>query len=80
MAYNGANHLNQRREAVELANRHYEPGRQDRNYTWVWKKHIYTRYHVEYNTFMRWIRAERKVHPELFDKINSLKQAKTESY
>ncbi len=41
MAYKNKNFLKKREAAVRLARLHYEPGRQDRNYKWVWRKYIY---------------------------------------
>jgi hypothetical protein len=74
MAYNNKNFLKRREAAVRLANQHYEPGRQDRNYRWVWEWHARPLYHVSYNTFMAWVRAERDKEPEtqqktLFDDV-----------
>ena len=66
MAYNNKNFLKRRAAAVRLANEYYEPGRQDRCYKWVWRKHIYPIYQVEYDTLLRWIRAEKKANPDAF--------------
>ena len=63
MAYQNKNFLKKREAAVRLANLHYEPGRQDRNYKWVWRKYIYPTYNIEYDTFMRWRRAEKEKEP-----------------
>lgn len=60
MAYNNKNFLKRRAAAVRLANQHYEPGRQDRCYRWVWEHHVRPIYHISYNTFMVWVRAERE--------------------
>ncbi len=64
MAYNNKNYLKRREAAVRLADLHYEPGRQDRCYRWVWERYIYPIYHISYNTFMSWVRAEKNKDPD----------------
>jgi hypothetical protein len=39
----------------DLAARYYEPGRQDRCYKWVWKRHIAPIYGFGYRTFLRYL-------------------------
>ena len=60
MSYNRKNYLSKRRHAVMIAKEHYEPGRHDRCYKWVWKKYIKHQFHIEYRTLMKWIREEEK--------------------
>ena len=59
MAYNRRNYIQKRKHAVQIANSYYEPGRHDRCYRWVWRKYIRDTFHVDYMTFMRWLREER---------------------
>lgn len=42
-----------------LAEKFYEPGRQDRCWRQVWKRHIYPVYPMCYRTFLRYIRVSR---------------------
>ena len=44
---------------MEVTELYYEPGRQDRCYRWVWQKYIRDMFHVEYCTYLRWIREEK---------------------
>lgn len=71
MAYNNKNHLLKRRQALEITRQYYEPGRQDRCHRWVWQKHIRDLFHIEYRTYLKWLREERdgtgKLEPDLFD-------------
>lgn len=59
MAYSNKNQLLKREHAVEITRRYYEPGRQDRCLKWVWRKHIRDLFHVEYVTYLKWLRLER---------------------
>lgn len=43
-----------------ITRQYYEPGRQDRCLKWVWKKYIRDLFHVEYATYLTWLREERK--------------------
>lgn len=61
MPYNKKNYIQKRRHALQVTLQYYEPGRQDRCYRWVWKKYIKDQFHVEYNTYMKWMREERQV-------------------
>lgn len=60
MAYNRKGYFQRARAIQELAAQHYEPGRQDRCYKWVWKKHIFPVYGICYNTFLRYLKEGRK--------------------
>jgi len=64
MAYSNKNYQKKRRKAYDLAQQHYEPGRHDRCYKWVWAKVIREVYDVEYCTFLRWIREEKALRAE----------------
>lgn len=59
MAYNRKNYLHKRRHAARITALYFEPGRQDRCHRWVWQKYIRDLFHVEYNTYMKWLREER---------------------
>lgn len=52
MAYNRRNYLKKVKEIQDFANSLYEPGRQDRNWTWVWRHHVYDKYHICYKQFL----------------------------
>lgn len=73
MAYRNKNQIRKRERAVQITRQYYEPGRQDRCLRWVWKKYIHDLFHVEYATYLTWLRLERKrTHedvrqPTLFD-------------
>ena len=41
-----------------IAREHYEPGRQDRCYKWVWRKYIVPMYGVSYITFMQSLKVD----------------------
>lgn len=43
------------KEIVEEAQSHYEPGNQAKCYAAVWRKHIYPRYRISYNTLLRYL-------------------------
>lgn len=34
---------------------HYEPGRQDRNFKWVWKHHVQPVYGIGYRTYLSYL-------------------------
>ena len=59
MAYNNKNHIRKREHAALITHQYYEPGRQDRCLKWVWRKHIRDLFHVEYATYLTWLRKER---------------------
>ena len=59
MAYNNKNHIRNREHAALITQQYYEPGRQDRCLRWVWRKHIRDLFHVEYATYLTWLRKER---------------------
>jgi hypothetical protein len=40
----------------DIAQQHYEPGRQDKNYHAVWKYHVWPQYRINYRTFLRYLR------------------------
>lgn len=69
MAYNRRNYIQKRKHAVQIANSYYEPGRHDRCYRWVWRKYIRDTFHVDYMTFMRWLREERQTQRRLHSRI-----------
>lgn len=58
MSYINSNHLEKVKQAVEVTKAHYEPGRQDRNHRWVWRTQIYDMFHVEYKTYLGWLRKD----------------------
>lgn len=60
MSYHNKNVQKKRRHAMEVTAQHYEPGRQDRCYRWVWNKYIKDTFHVEYKTYLHWVRTEKK--------------------
>lgn len=51
---------------MKVTAQYYEQGRQDRCYRWVWHKYIRELFHVEYHTYLRWIREEKARHPEAY--------------
>ena len=59
MAYNNKNHIRKREHAALITQQYYEPGRQDRCLRWVWRTHIRDLFHVEYATYLTWLRKER---------------------
>ena len=59
MAYNNKNHIRKREHAALITQQYYEPGRQDRCLRWVGRKHIRDLFHVEYATYLTWLRKER---------------------
>ena len=44
------------RKICDIADEHYEPGRQDRSYKWVWQYHIYPAYGINYRTFLKYMK------------------------
>lgn len=52
MAYNRLNYLKRVRDIQQLATQYYEPGRQDRNWRWVWRNHVNPRFHISYARFI----------------------------
>jgi hypothetical protein len=42
----------------EITRRHYEPGRQNRNYRAVWKHYIRRQYYIGYRTYLRYIKID----------------------
>jgi len=58
MAYVRDNFLERRKHAVEVTKMYYEPGRHDRCLKWVWRKYIKDLFHIEYRTYLAWMRAE----------------------
>lgn len=65
MAYHNKNAIARRKEAVKVTKAYYEPGRHDRCYRWVWHKYIHDQFHIEYDTYLRWLRAEGFKRPTL---------------
>ena len=59
MAYTHKPHIRTREHAALITQQYYEPGRQDRCLRWVWRKHIRDLFHVEYATYLTWLRKER---------------------
>lgn len=53
MAYNRINHLHKVADIQNYARQYYEQGRQDRNWRWVWRNHIYPKCHISYFQFTR---------------------------
>lgn len=43
---------------MRVTRQYYEPGRHDRCYRWVWKHYIKDMFHVEYKTYLKWLREE----------------------
>lgn len=60
MSYNNRNFILKRRHALQVTEQYYEPGRQDRCCRWVWQKYIRDQFHVEYKTYLQWLRDERR--------------------
>lgn len=48
---------------MQVTSQYYEAGRHDRCYKWVWRKHIRDTFHIEYRTYLQWIRQEKKANP-----------------
>lgn len=58
MAYNKRGYY-QRAEAIrQLTAQFYEPERHDRCYKWVWRRHIFPRYGICYNTYLTYLYAK----------------------
>lgn len=62
MAYNNRNKLVMYKRVLEVVNQHYEEG--VTTYAGVWRRHVYPRYPMSYQTFMRIINM-----PGLDDRI-----------
>ena len=60
MPYNNKNLIRRQQHAIRITEQYYEPGRHDRCYRWVWRKYIYEMFHIEYRTYLKWLRAEKK--------------------
>jgi hypothetical protein len=58
MPFNKLHTLQLAEQLQDAARQHYEPGRQDKNYHAVWKYHIWPQYHVNYRTFLRYLRID----------------------
>ena len=56
MPYNKLYILQMAERLQEIARQHYEPGRQDKNYYAVWKYYVWPQYHVQYRTFLRYLK------------------------
>ena len=46
------------REVQQFALRYYEKGRHDKCYKQVWKKHVFPRFGINYNTFLRYMKTD----------------------
>lgn len=57
MAYNRKGYIKRAKAIQELTAQHYEPGRQDRCYKWVWKKHIHPVYAISYHTYLAYLKV-----------------------
>ena len=57
MAYNKKGYFLRAKAIKRIAAEHYEPGRQDRCYKWVWKRHIRPVYVICYNTFLKYLKC-----------------------
>lgn len=64
MSYNNKNHIRRREKAMQVTAEYYEPGRHDRCYKWVWRKVIRDQFHIEYRTYLQWIREEKARVPD----------------
>lgn len=64
MAYTREYKLRRIEAIQELARNHYEPGRQDRSWNWVWRCHILPLYQISFRTFKSYmavdVEAERR--------------------
>lgn len=60
MAYNRRNYFRKCEHALQITRQHYEPGRQDRCYRWVWAKYIRDQFHVGYHTYLTWLQVARE--------------------
>lgn len=57
MAYNNTYRLRRIADIQQLAREHYEPGRHDRSWRVVWRKHIAPVYHIGFRTFMSYMKT-----------------------
>jgi len=55
MAYNHKYKLLRIQAIQRLAYQHYEPGRQDRSWRWVWRCHILPIYQIGFRTFEQYM-------------------------
>ena len=53
MAYNRLNYLKKVVKIQQLTNEHYEIGRQDRCYKWVWKYYIQPTFYIGYGAYIK---------------------------
>ncbi len=60
MAYNRKGYFRRAIAIKELAEQYYEPERHDRCWKAVWRRHIYPRYGICYDTFLTYLQEARK--------------------
>lgn len=58
MAYNKKGYYKRVEQIQAIAREHYEPGRYDRCYKWVWHKHIQPVYGIGYRAFLSCLKVE----------------------
>ena len=46
------------REVQQFALRYYEKGRHDKCFKQVWKKYVFPRFGINYNTFLRYMKTD----------------------
>lgn len=61
--YNKKGYYIRAKAIQELTAKHYEPGRQDRSYKWVWRYHILPLYGICYVTFLKYIKVKSTDNP-----------------
>jgi hypothetical protein len=59
--YNNKNMLLRIKSVQELTRQHYEPGRYDRSYTWVYHHHVYPMYPMSYKTYLKYLKVNVEV-------------------
>lgn len=58
MAYEKLNQLLRIKTIQAMTKAHYEAGRADRNFRWVWKHHIYPVYFIAYDTYIKCLKVD----------------------
>jgi len=58
MAYTNTYLLQRVAEIQAFARQHYEPGRQDRSWRWVWQHRVKPKYHISYRTFNKYMKIK----------------------
>lgn len=58
MSYNKKGYYIRAANIRTVAQQHYELGRQDRCYKWVWKYHIWPLFGIGYRSFLNYLKVE----------------------